>query len=113
MRHTVMGFADYVVLSIPRQFNREEERREIINISEGMDGIGEEFIFKANNSDTEPPVLPQTTDVGYQNDDYHGDWSDDPVAPDRAEISLYGLQRERKLEVYGRHSVRLLFGLSG
>ena len=60
-----------------------------------------------------PPILPFANDSGYQNDDYHGNWSDDPVAPTER-IALYGLQRERKSEVYGRgHSVRLLFGLSG
>lgn len=75
------GFADYVVLSYLVNSLREEERREILNVSEGMDGIGEEFIFKAHDDGEVAPVLPQTTDEGYQNDDYHGDWHDDPVAP--------------------------------
>lgn len=89
------GFADYVVLSYLVNSIREEERREIINISEGMDGIGEEFIFKANNSDTVPPVLPQTADVGYQNDDYHGDWSDDPVAPTELNQFVWVAKRKK------------------
>jgi hypothetical protein len=89
------GFADYVVLSYLVNSIREEERREIINISEGMDGIGEEFIFKANNSDIIPPVLPQTTDVGYQNDDYHGDWSDDPVAPTELNQFVWVAKRKK------------------
>lgn len=75
------GFADYVVLSYLVNSLREEERREILNVSEGMDGIGEEFIFKAHDDGEVAPVLPQTTDEGYQNDDYHGDWHDNPVAP--------------------------------
>ena len=89
------GFADYVTLSYLIGNKRESDQAEILNISEGMDGIGEEFIFKANNSDTVPPVLPQTTDVGYQNDDYHGDWSDDPVAPTESNQFVWTAKRKK------------------
>lgn len=89
------GFADYVVLSYLVNSLREEERAEIINISEGMDGIGEEFIFKAHNDEINPPALPQVTDVGYQNDDYTGDWSDDPVAPTETLQYVWAAKRKK------------------
>lgn len=93
------GFADIVKLSYIVNSLREEVEVEVMNISAGMDGIGEEFIFKANNSGTEPPVLPQTTDTNYQDDDYYGQgtanvWSDEPVAP--TELNQYVWVAKRK-----------------
>jgi len=102
------GFADYVTLSYLIGNKRESDQAEILNISEGMDGIGEEFIFKANNSDTVPPVLPKTTDVGYQNDDYHGDWSDNPVAPTESNQFVWVAKRKKVggiWEAFGTPSV--------
>lgn len=107
------GFADYVVLSYLVNSLREEEQVEVLNISAGMDGIGEEFIFKANNSETEPPVLPQTTDTNYQDDDYYGqgtanEWSDDPVSPTEANQFVWTAKRKKVggiWEAFGTPSV--------